>query len=101
VLAVKKALKIVAVLEAASFLVLLVATAVKYGADNEAGVKVMGPVHGGLFVAYVFLTIVVAADEKWRLNRTLLTLLCAVIPLGGFIADRKLIGPTDPTPDAA
>ena len=97
----KKALKIVAVLEAASFLVLLVATAVKYAADNEAGVKVMGPVHGGLFVIYVFLTIIVAADEKWRLKRTLLTLLCAVIPLGGFIADRKLIGPADATPGAA
>jgi len=35
--------------------------------------------------------ILVASDEKWRLKRTLLTLLCAVIPLGGFIADRKLI----------
>jgi len=93
---VKNALRIVAVLEAVSFLVLLAATAVKYGADQEAGVKVMGPVHGGLFVLYVLLTIAVAADERWRLKRTLLTLLCAVIPFGGFVADRKLIGPSEP-----
>ena len=36
----------------------------------------------------MLLTIIVAADEKWRLKRTLL---CTVIPPGGFIADRKLI----------
>lgn len=96
----KRALKIVAVLEAASFLVLLVATAVKYGADQEAGVKAMGPIHGGLFVIYVLLAVIVASDERWRLKRTLLTLLCAVIPFGGFIADRKLIGPTEPAATA-
>ncbi len=83
--------------EAISFLVLLAATIVKRGFDGpEAGVKVMGPVHGVLFVAYVFLTILVAADEKWRLKRTLLTLVCAVIPFGGFVADRKLIDQPDP-----
>ena len=92
----KTALRIVAMVEAASFLVLLTATVVKYTADEEAGVKVMGPVHGVLFVLFVLLTIFVAADERWRLKRTLLTLLCAVIPFGGFIADRKLIGPSEP-----
>lgn len=86
-------------LEAISFLVLLVATVVKRTDNGEAGVEVMGPLHGGLFVLYVLLAVIVAADEKWRLKRTLLTLLCAVIPFGGFIADRKLIGPSEsPTP---
>lgn len=87
----KKALRIVAVLEAISFLVLLTATIVKRTGGTEAGVKVMGPVHGLLFVTYVVLVILVAVDEKWRLSRTLLTLLCAVLPFGGFVADRKLI----------
>jgi integral membrane protein len=95
---VKKALRIVAVLEATSFLVLLVATIVKQTAENDDGVNVMGPIHGGLFLLYVLLVVIVAADEKWRLKRTILTLLCAVIPFGGFIADRKLIAPAgEPT----
>ncbi len=89
----KKALRTVAIVEAVSFLVLLVAAVVKRTGGTEAGVKVMGPVHGVLFLLFVLLTIFVAADEKWRLKRTLLTLLCSVIPFGGFIADRKLIGP--------
>jgi integral membrane protein len=98
---VKQVLRIVAVLEAISFLVLvLVAVPLKYAGDQEAGVKVMGPVHGVLFVLFVLLTIFVAADERWRLKRTLLTLLCAVIPFGGFIADRKLIGPNEPAATA-
>ena len=92
----KKALRIVAVLEAVSFLVLLTATVVKYTADAEGGVKLMGPIHGTLFLVYVLLVALVAADERWRLKRTVLTLLCAVIPFGGFIADRKLIGPDEP-----
>lgn len=87
----KKALKVVAVLEAISFLVLLAATVAKYAADAPRGVKLMGPVHGTLFLAYVFLVILVASDEHWKLKRTLLTLGCAIIPFGGFIADRKLI----------
>ncbi len=87
----KKALRVVAIAEAVSFLVLLTATIVKRTGGTEAGVKVMGPVHGLLFVTYVLLVILVASDEKWRLGRTLLTLLCAVLPFGGFVADRKLI----------
>ena len=87
----KKVLKVVAILEAVSFLVLLAATAAKYASDAPEGVKVMGPVHGVLFLGYVFLVILVASDEHWRLKRTLLALGCAIIPFGGFIADRKLI----------
>jgi len=88
---VKKILRIVAVLEALSFLVLLGATGAKYIADAPRGVKVMGPIHGTLFLGYVLLVLIVAQDEHWRMKRTLLTLGCAIIPFGGFIADRKLI----------
>jgi len=95
---VKSALRVVAILEAVSFLVLLAAAVVKRGFDGpEAGVKLMGPVHGVLFLVYVLLAILVASDEKWRLKRTLLTLACSVIPFGGFIADRKLIDQPAPT----
>jgi integral membrane protein len=92
-LPVKKTLKIIAVIEAVSFLVLLAATVVKRTGGTDVGVKLVGPVHGGLFLLYVLLVVVLAVEERWRIGRTLLTLLCAVLPLGGFYADRKLIGP--------
>ena len=42
----------IAILEAASFVLLMIAMVFKYGFDNEAGVSVMGPIHGVLFLAY-------------------------------------------------
>jgi len=98
---VKKILRIVAVLEAVSFLVLLTATVVKYTQGSEVVVKLMGRVHGALFLVYALLVILVASDESWRLKRTLLTLLCAVLPFGGFVADAKLIGPVESRSSAA
>jgi len=64
---------------------------VKRTGGTAAGVKVKGPVTVSSSSHYVLLVILVASDEKWRLKRTVLALLCAVIPLGGFIADRRLI----------
>ena len=88
----------VAIVEAVSFLALLAATAVKRTGGSEVGVHVLGPAHGGLFLLYVLLVASVAFDERWRIGRTLLTLLCAVLPFGGFYADRRLI---DAEPDTA
>jgi len=87
----KKVLKVVAVLEAVSFLLLLVATIVKRTGGTEVGVEVLGPAHGGLFVVYCVLVLKVAVDERWRIGRTLLALLCSVLPFGGFVAERKLL----------
>jgi len=87
----KRSLRVVAITEAVSFLVLLGATIVKRTGGTESGVKVMGPVHGGLFLVYVLLVVLVAVEESWRIGRTLLTLLCAALPFGGFVADWKLI----------
>lgn len=92
----QKTFRTVALIEAVSFLVLLVATAVKYGADFEGGVKVMGPIHGFLFLAYVFLALMVAMAEKWSLLRTIVILVAAVIPTGGFFADKWVANNTGP-----
>jgi len=61
---------------------------VKRTGGTAAGVKVKGPVYGLIFVSYVLLVILVASDKRC-LKQTVLALLCAVIPLGGFIADAR------------
>ena len=50
-----QAFRITALAEAASFIALLGATYVKYAQDEPAGVQVLGPLHGLLFIAYVLL----------------------------------------------
>jgi len=85
-----RTLRYVAIAEAASFLVLLVATYVKYANDAPAGVEIMGPVHGTLFLAYVLIALNVRGPARWSNRATLGVLLGAVLPFGGFVVDRWL-----------
>ena len=69
------AFRIVAVAEALSWLGLLAGMYVKYvPATSEVGVQVFGPIHGGIFVAYVVVTLVARRVLRWDLRTTLLAL---------------------------
>jgi integral membrane protein len=84
-----KALRIIAVVEALSWLALIVATIVKYSADAPLGVKILGPTHGVLFLAYVGLTFEVRRRTKWDNRTTLIVLADSILPGGGFIVARR------------
>lgn len=72
----------VAIAEAVTWTGLLVGMFLKYGpADNEAGVRIFGMLHGVVFVAYVVTTAVVWVDRRWSAGRGLLALVAAVPPL--------------------
>jgi integral membrane protein len=86
-------MRIVALLEATSFLALLVATYIKYSDDAPGGVEILGPIHGVLFLAYVFLALTLRASAGWSNPTTLLVLLGAVLPFGGYVVDRWLLMP--------
>jgi integral membrane protein len=83
-------LRYVALIEATTFLALLVATAIKYGSDSPQGVQILGPIHGIFFLAYVLLTLNVRPVAGWNGKTTLLILLGAVLPFGGYVVDRWL-----------
>lgn len=81
----------VAIVEALSWLALIVATGIKYTTDPmmEGGVKVLGPVHGALFTGYVVLALVVAWKLRWKLTTLFVVLVDSVIPGGGFLVARR------------
>ena len=80
------AFKVVAVAEALSWLGLLVGMYFKHIAGTtEAGVKLFGPVHGGIFVAYVVLAIVVARTLRWSRGTTALALAASVPPFATVV----------------
>ena len=81
-----KTFRIVALTEATSFLVLLVFSVL----NAESGVSVLGPIHGVLFIAYVLLALNLRPDQGWSTKTTLLILLGAVVPFGGYAVDRWL-----------
>jgi integral membrane protein len=76
------AFRIVAVAEALSWVGLLIGMYVKYVPETtELGVKVFGPIHGGIFVAYVVVALVASRVLRWSPRTTLLALVCSVPPL--------------------
>ena len=73
--------RVVAFAEALSWAGLLAGMYVKYLTDaGDLGVKVFGPVHGGVFVAYGLLTLLVARARRWSWPTRLLGLVAAVPP---------------------
>lgn len=89
--------KVVAVAEAVSYLVLLGASVAKHVFDMPGAVPVMGPIHGVIFLAYLYLALMVREQLGWRLTTTLMVIVAAVIPLGGLYVERRMLA-EDPAP---
>jgi integral membrane protein len=77
----------VALAEATSFLALLVASYVKNSGGSELGVKVLGPIHGLLFVVYVLMVWQLHREAGWTGKQTFWILVGAVLPFGGYVVD--------------
>jgi integral membrane protein len=76
------AFRIVALAEACSWVGLLAGMFVKWVLKtSEVGVQVFGPVHGGIFVAYVLVALVASRVLRWSPRTTVLALVCSVPPL--------------------
>lgn len=82
----------VALAEATSWLVLIIATGLKYGADGPDLAPVIGPIHGILFLAYVFMALNIREDAGWDGQTTIVVLVASVIPFGGFFVERRMLG---------
>jgi integral membrane protein len=80
--------KLVALIEATSFLLLLIASYVKRANDQPLGVEILGPIHGLLFIAYVVMAVSVRDRAGWTGKQTLWILVGAVLPFGGYVVDR-------------
>jgi integral membrane protein len=87
-----KTFKLIGLLEAASFLILLlIAMPMKYIWDRPEMVSVVGMAHGILFVLYVFGAYWVYEKLDWKAKTLLIVLLCSIIPLGPIYAERKYL----------
>ncbi len=91
-----KNFRYVAIAEAISWLVLLTATIAKYAADGPDLAPILGPIHGILFLAYVYGALSLREDARWSSSTTLGVLAAAVIPFGGFVVERRVLAPATP-----
>ncbi|MGV1050236.1 MAG: DUF3817 domain-containing protein [Solirubrobacterales bacterium] len=83
----EKSMRWIALAEATSFILLLIAAVIKRTGGSEAGVQILGPIHGLLFIAYVVNVFAIRAELGWDGKTTFWVLLGAVIPFGGYVVD--------------
>ncbi|HEX8464043.1 MAG TPA: DUF3817 domain-containing protein [Abditibacterium sp.] len=84
-------LRLLGLAEGLSFVLLMfIAMPLKYALGQPGAVRVVGSIHGGLFVLYVLAVLLVALAQRWRLRRILLALLVSVLPFGPFLLDKRL-----------
>jgi integral membrane protein len=81
----------VALLEGLSFVVLLfVAMPLKYLAGMPLAVRIVGSIHGALFLAFLAVLYRAAGARRWPLGRALLAFTASIVPFGTFVLDRSL-----------
>lgn len=86
-----RALRIVALFEGMSFLLLLlVAMPLKYFAEQPAPVTWVGWAHGYLFMAYLLLLILTLVVGAIGPKRAGIGFVAGVLPFGTFLHDRPL-----------
>lgn len=85
-----KFFKTIATLEGISFLALLfIGVPLKYTMEMEQVVKIMGPIHGFLFIAYIVLAIMLNSEQKWPTKKFVIICLASVVPFGTFYIENK------------
>lgn len=89
-------LKLLGWLEGSSLLLLVgLAVPLKYMFDMPALVRMMGPVHGILFLLFIFQTISAGIEQQWRFRQTTWKVLVAcLIPFGTFYINARLLKST-------
>jgi len=84
-------LRILGFLEGVSLLILVfVAVPMKYYYGNHFVSKTLGPVHGALFLLFLFMALLVGLQKKWTFKTGLLVFVACFIPFGTFYLDNKI-----------
>lgn len=97
------AFRAVAIAEALSWTGLLIGMVFKYlVVGDDIGVRIFGPIHGGLFLLYLAVTWWARRRLQWGTAVTVVALLASIPPLGTLVferwatrADRLLLDPAD------
>ncbi|MCE9609475.1 MAG: DUF3817 domain-containing protein [Chthoniobacter sp.] len=84
-------LRAVAKAEAISFLLLLgVAMPLKYLAGWPLAVKIVGSLHGGLFVIFCGALLRTLLVARWPVSRAALIFVASLLPFGPFVVDGRM-----------
>jgi integral membrane protein len=84
--------KKLAIAEGISFLIILgITMPLKYLMNFGMPNKIIGMIHGGLFIYYVIAVFFVKNQFKWNAKDTFIALIASIIPFGTFYVEKKMI----------
>lgn len=84
--------KKLAIAEGISFLIILgITMPLKYIMNYGMPNKIIGMIHGALFIYYVIAVFLVKNQYKWNAKETFIALLASIIPFGTFYVEKKMI----------
>lgn len=84
-------LRTIAILEGISFIVLLfIAMPLKYFAGIPIAVRLVGSLHGVLFVSLVFSLAEMKGKHDWEIAKLVRVFVASLLPFGTFFIDREL-----------
>lgn len=86
-------LRLIGWFEGISLLLLIfIAVPLKYFFNVPEGSRIIGPIHGALFLLFIFNTLSVGVEQRWAFKATTWKVLIAcVIPFGTFYIDKKIL----------
>jgi integral membrane protein len=86
-------LRIIGYLEGISLLVLIfIAVPMKYYFSNPSLSKIIGPIHGAIFLLFLFNALSVGVEQNWKFKTTTWKIIVACfIPFGTFYIDAKIL----------
>ncbi len=84
-------LRILAILEGISYLSLIPTIILKYGFEMGLPNKIVGSIHGLLFILYCVWVVCYAVKNKWKLLKTLICLAASLFPFATFAVDQRIL----------
>lgn len=82
-----------AIAEGISYLLLFVTMYMKYYLDNGTPNKIIGMIHGVLFIAYCAWTLYIARKFKWPFKVTFVVLAASLLPFATFYVEKLILKP--------
>jgi integral membrane protein len=82
--------RVMAYVVGVGLLALCAAMILAYGFDQHQYTKIVGPVHGFLYIVYFLATVDLALKARWSVRGTILVLLAAMVPFLSFVAERRV-----------
>jgi len=87
----KRLYRWLALAEVVTWTILIVAMILKYAAHIEWAVLVGGSIHGFVFLAYGFQSVLVGVNQRWNVGRIAFAVLTAIVPYATVPFDLWLV----------